>query len=190
VLIVACVISIGHWTDTASTKCVLRMFVNPVPVLVPTRHTADGAVLPFSVAQYADVLLLTLVRVPGPERCVLKCTCTLPGVRITAQRQIHQKVSMKEAAQFTRCCTVHVVLYGKNRAPSAILPRAFRRRDVRHCNGSDGRFWLRSRSRVLMKYGPVATVSVIHNTVVWSDEELYFFFFVILVGSIPLCYII
>lgn len=94
-IIVACVISIGHRTDTAS----MSMFVSPV-------------LFPFSVAVCRCAAVDTRT-CSGPERCVLKCTCTLSGARITAERDVHQSVDEGGS-------TVHVVLYAKNRATSDV----------------------------------------------------------------------
>jgi hypothetical protein len=119
VIIVACVISIGHRTDTAS----MSMFVSPV-------------LFPFSVAVCRCAIVDTRT-CSGTERCVLKCTCTLPGVRITAEREVHQSVDEGGS-------TVHVVLYAKNRAtyddPQTEHADGVCPYHVQHCDNSDRRF--------------------------------------------------
>jgi hypothetical protein len=123
VIIVACVISIGHWTDAIS---ILSCTVCRYAAAVDTRTCS------------------------APERCVLKCTCTLPGVRITAEREVHQSVDEGGS-------TVHVVLYAKNHATSAHVRQTeqadgvclyrVQQRDVRSAIGL--RSW-RNRSRCVL----------------------------------------
>lgn len=119
----ACVISIGHWTDAIS---ILSCTVCRYAAAVDTRTCS------------------------APERCVLKCTCTLPGVRITAEREVHQSVDEGGS-------TVHVVLYAKNHATSAHVRQTeqadgvclyrVQQRDVRSAIGL--RSW-RNRSRCVL----------------------------------------
>lgn len=99
------------------------MFAGPVPVHVLTRMFADGA---FSIPSRTlrRCAAVDTRACSGPERCVFKCTCTLRGVRITAEREVGSSVSVKEAAQFTWCCTgstARRLLYSPDSMQSACI---------------------------------------------------------------------
>lgn len=79
----ACVISIGHWTNTASTKCIYESVRQS-----GTSSCPDPSVhwwCHFHSQSHSMPVYCYWYSCSGTERCVLKCTCTLPSVRITAE---------------------------------------------------------------------------------------------------------
>ena len=152
-IIVACVTSIAHGTDTAS----MSMFVSPVPVLVPTRAIS---ILSCTQCRCAVVDTRTC---SGPERCVLKCSCTLPGVRITCEREVHRgQHSSRGAVQSTWCCirrTARRLYVPQTEHADGVCPYHVQRCDISDRRfGSEGGATKVFASFLLMECGPVTTV--------------------------------
>jgi len=145
------------------------MFVSPVPVLVPTRLFADSAI------------------------SILSCTVCLPMCcwwhsyvfrTLAVCAQVYQNTSWRPHYRWAGSSTVHVVLYALNRATTRNVPQSMQTACpyyVQHFDICDRRFGSEAganavvASCLLMKCGPVMTVSVIqyYCVVRWETPRLW-----------------